>query len=497
MFSATFPLVPVEAARYEASTDTGADIMDYIENNRRRQKELTPTEEQIQLKKDVKTMKKNLREPLDPSKPIPIELNGDDMLYDQRSGNFFVTGNVQITSMDKRRFTTEEMEGNLKAQRVIVTNKAHILQMTEGTFDISMDAYNTKYDFLSGEGTMENAKGKMSHQYFTAKKVELFRDLAILHNATTTKCSAKHPDYHISADRVEIFQKQDLMIMYNVKYWLGGAVVYHSKKSVRKISETSDTWFPKVGYSNDNGFWIRDTVEFPIADRVSGFGELTYYTKKKFKGVAGINWSNGHNTWKLRHGFFEDSNNRWIYKEPTLIYQYTNNIGKWPFYYVIDGEWGRWKQNSKISTHSYYKLTVGRRTLNLNGFKLNYKVGYSVTKESLNHSHVNGFSYDATVIKDFNKRFTAYVGYHYSKKNTKNSLFNYDLDDYSRKLEFGGSYAFSDHDRLAMGFNYDMSTKQLKDIDYYWFHDIHCAELIVRYRAKRKQWNVGVQFQPW
>ena len=89
------------------------------------------------------------------------------------------------------------------------------------------------------------------------------------------------------------------------------------------------------------------------------------------------------------------------------------------------------------------------------------------------------------------------MGYHYTHSNAQNSLFNFNVDDYSRKLEAGFSYRFSDKDRLVAGWNYDMTGKQLKDIDYYWYHDIHCAQLVVRYRDKRQQWGASVQFIPW
>ena len=47
------------------------------------------------------------------------------------------------------------------------------------------------------------------------------------------------------------------------------------------------------------------------------------------------------------------------------------------------------------------------------------------------------------------------------------------------------------------GWNYDMTGKQLKDVDYYWYHDLHCAQLILRYREKRDQWKIGIQLMPW
>ena len=52
-------------------------------------------------------------------------------------------------------------------------------------------------------------------------------------------------------------------------------------------------------------------------------------------------------------------------------------------------------------------------------------------------------------------------------------------------------------DRFAFGQSMDMQERRVKDIDYYWFHDMHCAQLILRYRAKRDSWQVRCEFTPW
>ena len=47
------------------------------------------------------------------------------------------------------------------------------------------------------------------------------------------------------------------------------------------------------------------------------------------------------------------------------------------------------------------------------------------------------------------------------------------------------------------GFAFDADTKKLMDVDYYWYHDVHCAQVIARYRAKRGQYEFTYQFNPW
>ena len=103
----------------------------------------------------------------------------------------------------------------------------------------------------------------------------------------------------------------------------------------------------------------------------------------------------------------------------------------------------------------------------------------------------------AVLTKDFNDRWAAYTGYHYDKKNSQNTLFNYDTDDFSKKLQSGFSYRIDDRNRLAVGTKYDLDHSKWKNVDYYWFHDLHCSEIILRYKSMSNRWSVRWQFTPW
>jgi LPS-assembly protein len=125
------------------------------------------------------------------------------------------------------------------------------------------------------------------------------------------------------------------------------------------------------------------------------------------------------------------------------------------------------------------------------------KTGYNITRESYNSSRISGATADAVLTKDFNERWAAYVGYHYKSKNRQNSLFKFNTDNYSRKLESGFSYRIDDKNRVAVGAKYDMDNRKLRDVDYYWYHDMHCTQFILRYRSMSNTWNVRWEFTPW
>ena len=487
---------PAEA--YYASDDLNSDteILDYIENARRKEWEERLSEEQIQLVRDAQEMQSRIKGPVDPAR-LPVAIEGDDMFYDEATGEVYAKGSVRITELDARRFKSDEARGNLKEQEIRVDGKAHMIQMTPGTPHADLDGYRAIYNYGKKTGQIEDVSGKFGQYYITGRRMEFYPDKVLIYDGSQTKCGAKKPDYHISGDLIEIYPGREMLI-HQVKFWLKDKLIYARPLYRKDISKPEEGMnLPRVGYDSDNGAWISQKIDWQITPRVNAYANLRYYSRAKAKHIFGADWDNGGNHFSLQYGKFHDSDNHWIAKEPTFIYRYTNRLGKLPASYALEYEIGRWSDHY-TSTHRHYGVTVtpdalslGRKTRLLTSF------GYGVTKESYDDSTVNGFDYSATVLHDFSKDVTAYLRYSYSEANSQNSLFDYDLDSYSRKLSFGVSWAFTDRDRIVIGESFDLEARRQEDIDYYWFHDMHCAQLILRYRAKRSTWHVGLQFTPW
>ena len=205
--------IPTAEAVYNSESDTDADILDYVENRRRAERENRLNEDQKKLLKDAYEMKEHLREPLDPTKNVPVAVEGDELFYDENTGDFQVKGNVVMTSLDKRRFITEEANGNLQKQDVDVPDKAYMLQLTDAQARIILNGYKTQYNWGKEEGKMENAQGKIDHQFVKAKRIEMYPDKIVLFDASATKCSAKNPDYKMTAKKIEYYPAQKLLLL--------------------------------------------------------------------------------------------------------------------------------------------------------------------------------------------------------------------------------------------------------------------------------------------
>ena len=209
-----------------------------------------------------------------------------------------------------------------------------------------------------------------------------------------------------------------------------------------------------------------------------------------------MGWANAGNYARVTQGYFDDSDDNWIKKQPSLLVGHTARIGNSPFHYSVNGEYGRWKQGEVKSNHKMYNVGLSYAPIRFEGWKLNLSTSYEVTHESYNDAHYNGFNYDATLTKDFDDRWSGYGAYRYQKNNTEVSPFDFDNDSYSRKVEAGFSYRIDENNRVAFGSKYDVDNATWRKFDYYWFHDMHCSQLILPYEGRDNTWKVKWRFLP-
>ena len=570
---ASFPMTSL--AKYHASSDTGTEILDYIENRRREERTNRLTEEQKKLLEDIEKAKEQLPHPeqlkdeetaedIEKSKEnlpqsqksnkketsentenikkdssqseksennkelpqseenskdketsagaeqtgeqdkkenkkkssAPAVFEGDDLRYDVETGEFQAIGKVDILQIDGHRFQSNEAYGNIKDQVVRVPSKAHVLQLTPNSPRITLDGYRTVYNYGTKTGTMGAARGKTGEYYISAKRFEFYPDHIVAYDATQTKCGAKRPDYHLSAEKMELWEGK-IMRMYKIKFWIKDNIVAAKDYDERDITKSRENNFPRVGYNRDHGAYVEQKFEYPIIDHVKGTIDAHIETKKGIRSNTGIRYDNRDFNARVVYGYFEDSDNIWIQKEPSLLLGYNRPINGLPMYYELGYEVGHWRSENIASTHQCYSVGLGHNPINWGRYVMFLHTGYSIIKESADDSTVKGLNYDIVTAREFDDRFAAFTGYHYRKSTTKNSLFRYNNDDYAREFETGFSYVIDDKNRAVIGWKFDAEEGSLKDVDYYWYHDLHCSQLVLRYREKRDRFEAHWQFTPW
>ena len=489
-------LPPAAHAAYRGDADTGFQRLDFIENERREERANRLTEEQKKLLADAEEMRKHLRHPVDADAPSPIAFEGDDLTYDERTGDFVAKGHVDIVQLAARRFQGDYVEGNTTAGEVSVPDRAHLLQMTEGAVRVTLDGYRTNYNYKTREGTMADAKGKVGGYYMTGKRFEFYPDKIVVYDGTQTKCAAEKPDYHLSADVAELYPG-DRLVLTNVKFWIKNKVIFKKKRYEVDVSHPIQRNLPSAGYDSDDGFWLEQTYTHDLAPHMTASATLYVTTNKGWRSHYDLDWRRDAARAQLTYGVFDDGNDAWIKKEPSLILSYGKRLGKTPITYNLYSEYGRWYANGVHSNHWQYGISLAHDTIPFHGYRLDLATGYSITRENYDGSRVQGFNASAFLTKPFNERFAAYIGGIYTKSSKQNALFDFDQEEYSKVLQAGLSYRLDEHNRIGIGTKYAVDPNRWTDVDYYWFHDLHCSQIILRYRSQQNSWKIKWEFTPW
>lgn len=428
--------------------------------------------------------------------PAPIVFEGEDISYDQATGEVYAKGNVKITQKTAN-LTADEIKGNMQTADVWIDGKAHITQQEKPVLDLN--GYMSHYNYQKHQGSMGNVVGKADDKYIKGEKIEFFPEEIIVYNGMLTKCPAKKPDYHMSASKIEIWPNKR-MIAYDAKFWLKNRVIYSTKRYETEIGENAkNTAFPKIGYNNDDGMYIRQKFDHFFTEDLFGFANIGYFSKSHFKNEYGLKWHKPEYSLILEAGDFQDSDDHWIKKEPSVRFIYPNRkIGNTPYSYRFDAEYGKWSDDDKKSWHQDYELYFSRDPIALsNSLNLYLGAGYEVIKESYDHSQINTIKYDATLHKTLSSKLNVWTGYHYTKNDTASTLFNYDNPDVGKELASGISYRFDDKNKVVIAQSYDVENSRVADMDYTWYRDLHCWQASLTYREKRDEWKIKFDITHW
>ena len=503
--------LPTAQAVYKSHSDTGTETFDYIENRRRRQRARALTDEQKKLRNDINEVKQNLPQPIEKDEPAPIAFEGDDLTYNTLTGEFRAKGHVDVIQVDGHRFQGADISGNINDKEVRVPGKAHVLQLTKNAPRITLDGYNAVYNYGTQEGTMENANGKFDEYYISGKRFEFYPDHIVAYDAYQTKCAAKIPDYRLQAKRMEIWPEQ-IVRMYDIKLMIGEFVVGSKKYDERVMEDGKQPYFPKVGYNSKQGAYVEDTFEFPmINDHFKTLFNAHIETKHGVRSNSEFHYINRNVAVMALYGYYYDGDGRWIKKEPGLDVIYKKHLDHLPFSYKLEYEVGEWSSIGNTgmkdaSTHQEVELGVARDPIHLGSkYYLFLNTSYKITKDKIKRRQrgknyqkdVRGWNYGIRLAKEFDDRLAAYTAFEYDKKTSQNSLYEFDTDSYSHKFSTGLSYRFTPKDRIVVGWKFDTQRGRLADVDYFWYHDLHCSTAIVRWRQRRDEWELHWQFTPW
>ena len=437
---------------------------------------------QTQEKKEVVKPKTN---------QVPIVIEAENLFFSDETGEILANGNVVVTNQGQR-IEAEQINGNRNLSEIWINDKA-----TFSTLDSNITGSHTLYNYKLKTGSMEQAKGRVENEFVSGEAISMFPDKYTINNGTMTKCPAKIPDYHISADKIEIWPN-DKMIAYNAKFWIGKTVIFAMPKYQQSIKEKGkETPFPRIGYDSDDGFYIRQHISYPINNKLSAYADLDYYSKPGFKPNYGLIQSESNYKLGVYQGYFRDDDENWVKKEPEFKFSYyPHRLGRLPVSYTITGIYGKWTDSYKTSWHQEYEVYFSHDPIKLNKtMNLYLGTGFEHIRESYNDSTQNNFKYDIAVGKKWSERLHGRVSYHYTQKNT--TLFSYDSDANNRELDADITYKIDKMNTIGITRNYDLDNKKVEDLNYTWYRNLHCWQAAVTYKAKEEKWQFSVTTTRW
>lgn len=421
---------------------------------------------------------------------FPIAIEAEKLSFSDLTGDLLAKGNVILTR-NVQVISADEMRGNTKQTEVWVDGKATLRE--PGT---ELIGTGTHYNYTSRVGTMHEMTGKVGKEYLSGGNMEFSPEKMVAYNGTVTQCPAIVPDYHISAEKVEIWPGNK-MIVHNAKFWIGKTVIYSmATYETSLVPGEQKSAFPRIGYNSSTGLRISQYLEYPIADRFAAFADVTYYSKQGFIPNYGFISRQNAYTLKLYQGKEQNGDDEWITREPELMLKMNSKrFGKVVGDFTVTS--GTWTEDAVSGPRQDYKLYFSRDPFQL-GSKTTLSVGTGFEKINygFDNSTNNIWSVNTKVTVKPSERLETWVSYAYNSQ-TGTSPYAYDRIDTGREIFSGFTYKVDAKNAATVKMDYDIDSTKVKDVDYTWSHNLHCWEAGITYRAKRDQWNVKLSTVEW
>lgn len=422
----------------------------------------------------------------------PIVIEGDDLSFSDATGQVFAKGNVSVTQ-NGTKLATELLEGNTK-QSTVWTDTP--VDFTDPAQKLHLAGTGIHYNYKDKNGTMQKAAGQVDKDRVTGQNIDMLStDEIIIRNGTLTRCPAKVPDYHVSAEKIELWPGEKL-IAHNAKIWIKNVVIYSTPKYQTMLGANAGEKreFPRLGYNTHDGLAIKQYLEYPLSDKVAAYTDLNYYSDAGFKPQYGVIDREKAFSFQVESGHFIDGDDNWIKKAPEFRFNlHSQRLGSLPASYTFSAVYGKWDDYHKSSWHQDYSFYVSRDPIKLSdSLTLNLGAGLEWVHESFDSSSQDMLRYDASLTKEWSPRLSTWVGYHYVKNNA--GLFNYNSIDMERELDTGFYYKIDRLNGIVFNQRYDLQNNRVYDQDYTWKRNLHCFEADITYRAKRHEvrWDLNI-----
>lgn len=439
---------------------------------------------------DAKTVRSQNNTAVKAEPKAPVVIEADNLSFSEATGDVFAKGNV-VVKQNTDTLLTDFMRGNNKTTEVWIDGKATLQQ--PGT---ELIGTGTHYNYTTRLGNMHDVKGLVGKEHIASNNLEFYPEKLVAYNSTATKCPAIVPDYHMSADKIEIWPGEK-MVAYNAKFWIGKTVIYSMPRYQTSLKKgEAKSAYPSIGYHSGDGLTISQHLEYPVSEQLTAFADIDYYSRHGFEPAYGfISKQKGYSL-KLYNSSEENSDDEWIKKEPELIFTLDPiKTGKVTSYLTASA--GKWKEDNISGWRQDFKLYIKRDPIQLSKkVTLDVGAGYEKVYYGYDKSSNNIWSFNTSLNAKPNDRLETWVGYAYHDQ-SGTSVYDYDKIDNDRELYTGFMYKVDKMNSFGVNMKYAVDHDKVEDLDYTWRRNLHCWEADITYREKRNQVNVKLSTIAW
>lgn len=150
-----------------------------------------------------------------------------------------------------------------------------------------IDAERVVYDLNGEAGTFygvdtthrsDDLKGNV---YVTGATMESGKDLLRLTSAQLTTCDLPDPHYHLEAKEITVYLKERLVAR-QVRYYEGKVRLFTLPYLLIPLKKENQFELPRVGYSQEDGWFIKTTYNYWRSSAAHGQYFLDWYQKQGF-----------------------------------------------------------------------------------------------------------------------------------------------------------------------------------------------------------------------
>ena len=429
---------------------------------------------------------------------LPVIVYADRLFFDDKTGDAAAAGSVIIEYQGKK-ITADALFGNTQTKQGFVPGQTNVLG----------DRINIKGQDLYIDGDKQTAnikvfEGTIGTSYFSGESVDVARDKITLYNAIATGCPSNIPDYHVNADRMEVYPN-DRIVLYNAHVFLKNFELFSLQQmTIMMGTGKSPVPYPSVGYWSDTGFWISEEVSLPLFVNNAYLDvELAYYQKYGFAPNASINYDPKPLQTELFVGFVRDDQGNWMKKLPDLSASTDPfKIGAVPIAFTLSGSAGVWQspaqgiQSLHRMAQFYFQgdsiILPHDSTLALGTGGLGTwdgPVPEGILSSSQLTNTIAAFNssilFDAVYNQTINKELSYALELHYQRESTQ--VFNFNNPGATVAGVWGVLWTPFKSDTFAVKQTVNVVTCQQTQLDTTWMHNWGCWNTAIVHH-----WSTGI-----